>query len=139
MFTQNMDGQLYREILTDHLFENASRVMLKRWTFQQDNDLKYRTKEIFKLLQRQVLAVLDWPFYSPDLNPIENLWAIIKKRVEKRVNKIIRKKKINTECWHEIIKEEWEGISGELCLNLVNGMSKCLNEVIKNNGKKINH
>ncbi len=27
MFTQNMDEQLYREILTDHLFENASRIM----------------------------------------------------------------------------------------------------------------
>ena len=34
MFTQNMDGRLYREILTNHLFENASRIMPIRWTYQ---------------------------------------------------------------------------------------------------------
>jgi len=27
MFIQNMDGQLYREILTDYLFENAFRII----------------------------------------------------------------------------------------------------------------
>jgi hypothetical protein len=62
------------------------------------------------------------------------------KKVEKQVNKIIRKEKtMSVARWHEIIREEWEGISVDLCLNLVNGMSGRLNEVIENNGKKINH
>lgn len=139
IFTQNMDGSLYRDILTDNLFENASRVMPLRWVFQQDNDPKHTAKETAEFLRCQVPKILDWPSYSPDLNPIENLWAIIKKRVEKRVNKIIRKKKISITNWHEIIQEEWEGISVDLCLNLVNGMSGRLNDVIENNGKKIDH
>ena len=30
---------------------------------------------------RQHVTVLDWPPYSPDLNPIENLWAYLSHRV----------------------------------------------------------
>ncbi|CAB4485936.1 unnamed protein product [Rhizophagus irregularis] len=39
MFTENMNGELYREILTHNLFEQAHQVLGNRWTFQQDNDL----------------------------------------------------------------------------------------------------
>ena len=34
IFTQNMNGRLYHEIFTDHLFENAFRIMPLHWIFQ---------------------------------------------------------------------------------------------------------
>ena len=48
---------------------------------QQDNVLCHTSKKMLTFFKQAKLTVLDWPGNSPNLNPIENLWAIIKKRL----------------------------------------------------------
>jgi hypothetical protein len=140
IFTENMNGELYREILTQNLFEQAHQILGCGWIFQQDNDPKHCARLTVELLENRCPQVLDWPSYSPDLNPIEDLWSIIKRNVEKKVNIMISEKKsITQEVFISTIVEEWEAIDRSLCLNLANSMPKRIELVIANEGRTIDY
>ncbi len=79
------------------------------------------------LLKKLRVKVMDWPSMSPDLNPIEHLWGILKRKVEEY-------KVSNINQLQDVVMEEWKRIPGATCEALVNSMPKRLKAVLENNG-----
>jgi len=70
-----------------------------------------------------------WPSNSPDLNPIENVWHILKSQIRKRPIQPKNKQQLI-----DAVLGEWEKIPIEMINNLVDSMERRLRAVIKAKG-----
>ena len=49
----------------------------------QDNAPPHHSDKLTKFFEENGITVLPWPPYSPDLNPNENVWGILKQTLRK--------------------------------------------------------
>ena len=105
---ETMTGPVYVDILSRNLYESAEKMGLKSFIFQQDNDPKHTSRIAKEFFEENDIKVLDWPAQSPDLNPIEHLWAYLKVKISERMPKNISELK-------RYIIEEWDKIPMEMC------------------------
>ena len=121
-----INGEKYVDLFTSKL-ELCMRVHNCE-IFMQDGVPCHRSKMVKKFLKRKRIQMFEWPGNSPDLNPIENLWHLMK-------NKVSEKHLSSLAAVRTAIKEVWvREISANYCCKLINSMPRRRQEVIKSKG-----
>ena len=73
---------------------------------------------------------MEWPSYSPDLNPLENVWGYLKKEIaKKRIRTLVE--------LEEALQELWNTLSNEYLRALISSVPKRVRLVIEKNGNRV--
>ncbi|KAJ4440914.1 hypothetical protein ANN_10762 [Periplaneta americana] len=105
-----------------------------RGVFQQDLAPCHTSRKTTEFFNKKNIQVLPWPGNSPDINPIENLWSICKRRMQK-MDCSTKEKMISALIGVWFHDEEMKNICGKL----VESMPNRLRAVIRNKGGHIDY
>ncbi len=123
-----VNAAIYQEILEHFMLPSADKLYGDAdFIFQQDLAPAHTAKGTKSWFNDHGVTVLDWPANSPDLNPIENLWGIVKRKMrDTRPN--------NADELKATVKETWASIPPQQCHKLITSMPRRIEAVIKAKG-----
>ncbi len=121
--SSRMNSEVFRAILSAHIQPNASELIGRRFTVQMDNYPKHTAKATKEFLKGKKWTVMQWPSQSPDLNPIEHTFHLLKTKLKGKCPK--NKQELKT-----VAVEAWQSITRDETQRLVMSMRSRLQAVI---------
>lgn len=123
-----INGKVYLSILQDKLSTHMG--ILNCTTFQHDGAPCHRAATVTRWIEGQGINILGpWPGSSPDLNPIENLWMHMKR-------KVALENPTSEQSLVDAIKRVWiSSISPDYCETLIASMPARIKAVLANKGQ----
>ena len=124
----SVNAAVYQDILEYFMVPAADQLFGdNEFIFQQDLAPPHSAKSTQAWCENCHVHVLDWPANSSHLNPIENLWGIVKKKLHKhQPNTCEQLKDAIKTCWNEVTPHE--------CQQLIHSMPRRIEAVIKARG-----
>lgn len=136
-YFETMENTKYKSILDTYLLQSfpklrGSSTRKSALVFQQDNSKVHRANNVKNWFEEKHIQVLEWPSYSPDLNPIENLWGILQDLLYDKCSVL----KTSDDVWKETQKIWYNDLNAYLP-NLYKGMPMRIEEVLARKGNRL--
>lgn len=125
----NLTGVRYMEEIVRPLVLPALQQMRPGAVFQDDNARPHRARVVQDYLQASGINRMDWPACSPDLNPIENLWDELERRI-----KANHPPPRNAQHLFDQLQAEWQALPQRVITNLIHSMRRRCVECRENRG-----
>src|SRR3954453_20048631 len=74
---KKVTGEAYLTLLREYLPDTMRPGLI----FMQDNSPIHTAHIVRDWFEEMGYNVMDWPPYSPDMNPIEHIWIALKKKI----------------------------------------------------------
>jgi hypothetical protein len=135
IFWEKEWGTITTESYCQHtvpIIEGWIRLCNGQQMFIQDSAPAHKAKETLEELQERGIRVIFWPAYSPDLNPIETIWCIMKDYIARHFPE-----KLSYDQLRSAVKEAWDSIEDSKFQELLNSMPARCQAVIDANGMHI--
>ena len=135
IFTGIMDSTGYQTILKDYLkpFITAAFREGEQHRFWQDNDPKHMSKSTRVWMTEHKINHWPTPPESPDLNPIERIWAAMKRHIRGHV------KPNNKEELTQGIRDYWENLDAATCTKYIGRIIKDAKLIVEREGGPAGH
>ena len=128
-FEDSIDSEAYQEILMEVLIEEANFFYSDGFWLMQDNARSHVSWSTIHFLLEIEISFIEWPSMSPDLNPIENVWALMKHEVENQLPSSLAEVKL-------AIQKVWDDLDPD---NYINSVQNRINECLDRNGACISY
>lgn len=126
----NINAEKYQQVLNDNLWPVIVRHFPKeQYIFQDDNAPVHRARSTQDFIHNNGIRTMSWPAQSPDLNIIDNLWLLLKRKLQARVGRIENKDDLFQE-----IQRVWTSITPQYVQSLYNTIPQRLQSVIRLKG-----
>ncbi len=121
---------------------NLTDIWKSELVFMQNNASIHRVRKSKLWFQENGIEVMKWPSYSLDLNSIENLWALLKKKIYKVYSNLNSLKSKGNEAetqLFQILQRAWANLRKKIMKGLIFSMPERCAAVIIANGWHIKY
>lgn len=129
-----MNGERYVKLLEEKVYPLSFQLgdPSTQWFLMDDNAPPHRCRAATAFKTSAGIRTLTWPARSPDLNPIENLWSLLKLFIRRNVQPEDDLSRLE-----ELLHRGWASISQEIINRTIESLPARIGKVIEKNGGNI--